>query len=518
MLFKCPDWYTFSSSFRSYFLSVPLSWQFFDRKAEISMTQATFLEAELQQLECHFTWELKKEDTDITEVLNRLENHETLCFGGKAGLAQTYNSLAYVKYLLGSSTEALTHLQKSMELTREFHKDNCDKWLIVIYDNLAWLHHHMKDYSECENYLQKLREIAEKFPPDSPSTLHHEVLGEKAWALFKFSFHFYERAKDCFKKALELEPTNPSWNTGYAFVLHRTEKNVSFSSADESPTIQQLHLAIDTDPENDELKALLALRLGKFGQFDEAESLVEKALEGSPNAPNVIRYVGKFLRIYGCVDRSIDVLKRVLESFPNSGFLHHQIALSYKEKKISLQKAVGRDSSSVASEIQRLRRQCICHLEEATTLKGCFINAMMELAIQYGEDGMLDRAEKLFEETLQMAIEKNEFLQQVYLYYGEFLQYRKRCLPLAINCYKECLKMNHKKIDGKRSAKNLNKIADRYLSKNPNDSRAWGILGFIHKVKGENSEAIKCYEKALQYKDNDEYLSALCELQLNLKK
>uniref|UniRef100_A0A3B1J1F6 Uncharacterized protein n=1 Tax=Astyanax mexicanus TaxID=7994 RepID=A0A3B1J1F6_ASTMX len=235
------------------------------------MTQATLLEAELQQLECHFTWELKNEDLNITDVLSRLEQHEELHLGGKAGLAQTYNCIAFVKYLLGSSTEALTYLHKSMELTREFHKDNCDKWLIVTYGNLAWLHHHMKDYSECENYLQKLREIA--------------------WALFKFSRDFYERAKDCFKKALELEPTNPQWNAGYAFVLHRTEKYGTFSSADESPSVKQLRQAIDTDPENDELKALLALRLGTFKQFDEAESLVEKALEGSPNAPNVIRYV-----------------------------------------------------------------------------------------------------------------------------------------------------------------------------------------------------------------------------------
>ncbi|XP_072523100.1 interferon-induced protein with tetratricopeptide repeats 5-like [Salminus brasiliensis] len=482
------------------------------------MAEATLLEPELQQLECHFTWELKKEDINITDVLNRLEQHEELGLGGKAGLAQTYNSLAFVKYLLGSPTAGIGLVHKSMELTREWREDKCDKWLIVTYGNLAWLHHHMKAYSECESYLQKLREIGEKFPTDSPSTLHHEVLGEKAWAFFKFSRKYYERAEECFKKALELEPRDPQWNTGYAFVLHRTELYGSVSSPENSPCVKQLHQAIDADPENDELKALLALRLCTFEQYDEAESLVEKAVEGSPSAPNVIRHVGKYLRTYGCVDRSISLLKRVLESSPNSGFLHHQLALCYRKKKISLQKAVHQESPSAASEveIQRLRQQCIYHLEKAATLKSCFINAMIELAVQYGEDNQLDRAEEMFQGTLQMAKEKNEFLQQVYVYYGEFQQYRKRCFPLALSYYKECLKIDHDSVDGKRSAINLTKIADRSLLRDPQDAKAWGIRGFVYKEKGENREALKCYEKALQFNGNDEYLSALCELRLTL--
>ena len=174
-----------------------------------SMAQASLLETELQQLECHFTWELKKEDTNITDLLNRLEQRDQLHLGGKAGVAQTNNSLAFVKYLLGFPTEALGCLQKCVELTKEYRENDCDKWLIVAYGNLAWLQYHMKCYAECESYLEKLRDIAERFPTEPASALHHEVLGEKAWALFKFSRENYERAKECFRKALELEPRDP---------------------------------------------------------------------------------------------------------------------------------------------------------------------------------------------------------------------------------------------------------------------------------------------------------------------
>lgn len=47
-----------------------------------SLTEATLLQAELCKLECHFTWELKKEDLDLTDLLNRLEQHVDMKLGG----------------------------------------------------------------------------------------------------------------------------------------------------------------------------------------------------------------------------------------------------------------------------------------------------------------------------------------------------------------------------------------------------------------------------------------------------
>lgn len=433
-----------------------------------SLPEAVRLEAELLKLECHFTWKLKKEDLDLTDLLNRLEQHADLNLGGDAGLAQTYNSLGYVKYLLGSLQDALDFLQKCVELTRKCHEYDCDKWLLVPYGNLAWLQYHLKCFSECESYLEMIRSIVQKFP-DSDLGLHHEVLGEKAWALFKFSRKYYNQAKESFQKALELEPMNAEWNCGYAFVLHRTE--AQSSSATNSPTIKQLKLAIDTNSDNDELKAILAVRLAQCMEYDEGERLVEEALEGSPNAPNVIRYVGKFLRAYGSVERSIALLKRALEKSLASAFIHHQLALCYKRKTTDLQREESKNSTSACDEIQKLRDRCIYHLDKATELKPGFIIAMIELAVQYSEDGRLDRAEEMFQQTLQVAKEKNESLQQVYLYYGQFQQYRRRCLPEAITCYMECLKIDEDTLDGKKSAKYLNKINDRRSSQSPGKGR-----------------------------------------------
>lgn len=344
----------------------------------------------------------------------------------------------------------------------------------MAYGDLAWLQYRMKCFSECESYLGKIRSIEQKFP-DSPLGVHHEVLGQKAWAFFKFSRKYYNQAKDCFEKALELEPRNAQWNCGYAFVLNRIETHGN--GVPKLLTMKQLRKAIEVDPENDELKALLAVTLAESTEHDEGEKLMEEALEGSPNSPNVIRYVGKFLRAFGSVERSIALLKRALEKSPTSGFIHHQLALCYKRKKNDLKDGLKlsegcQNTSEACDEIQRLRSQCIYHLDKATELKCGFIIAMTELAIQYSEDGKLDCAEELFQQTLQIAEEKNESLQYVYLCYAQFQQYRKRSLSDAITYYMECLKIDEDTKDGKKSAKHLKKINDRQSSKRPGSGQA----------------------------------------------
>lgn len=478
-----------------------------------SSNQDVCLKTKLLQLECHFTWALNKEDTDLTDLLNRLEDQIKFDLGRDEGVARTYNSLGFVKYLLGSHDEALSSVQRSVELTKECHGEDCDKLLVVSYGNLAWLHYQTKAYEECRDYLNKLKEIKEKYSPDSTSVLYPEVLGEKGWTFLKFSRKYYDRAKECFRKALELEPEEGEWNAGYAIALYRTETEVTHPT--DSPTIKQLRRAIDTNPDNDVLKVLLGLRLAVYKKFSEAESLVEAALENSPEHPHVIRYVGKFFRNQGSVDRAIALLKRALERVPNSSFIHHQLALSYKRKKTSLHQAGSHHSKG--AEIQRLRNQCIYHLEMATTLKPSFVLAMSELALMYGENREISKAEEQFQAAFQVAKEKNDAHQLVNQYYAEFQQHSMKCQPLAIKHYMASLKMDPDTYEGKKSAGNLRRIAERRISRNPMDGEAFGILGFLHKQKGEKQEAIECYEKALTCEDNEEYLSELCELRLSLQ-
>ncbi|KAA0725328.1 Interferon-induced protein with tetratricopeptide repeats 5 [Triplophysa tibetana] len=463
------------------------------------------LRTKLDQLECHFTWGLIKNDID----LNRLDEQLKSDVEKKENPTQTYNALAYVKFLQGFQEEALSHLMTSLELYKECHKEEFNKSLIITYGNLAWINYHMKNYTECESYLQKVKKINENLSSESSSV--PEVLDEKGWTFRRFSFKYSEKSKECFKKALDLEPEVGKWNAGYAIALYRTEYGEF--TIENSPVIKQLRRAIETNPDNDVLKVLLALRLAMYKSYEEAQRLVEQALEGSPDHPHVLRYAGKFFSNKGCPDRGIALLKNALEQSPNSSFIHHQLALCYKKKKIQLLQG---NHHARAPEVQLIRDKIIDHLEMATKHATGFIKAMIELALHYGEQEDFLQAEKMFQMTFEAAKEKNDNLHVVHFHYAEFQFYSKRDEVLAIKHYMECLKMKPGSHEGKRSEYKLKRIAEKRINKNTHVGKAYGILGFIHKEKGEKSQAIECYEKALSYGDNDEHLTNLCALRLSI--
>ncbi|XP_053367625.1 interferon-induced protein with tetratricopeptide repeats 5-like [Clarias gariepinus] len=473
-----------------------------------SSAQNTNLKTRLLQLECHFTWGLRKNDTDLTYLLKRLEEQLNLDLGGETGVPRTYSYMGFVKFLLGSNTEALHNFERSVELTKA-HGNDCDKLLVVAYGDLAWLHYYMGHFTECESYLNKLSEIKEKYP----IIPYAEVLGDKGWTFLKFSRRYYDMAKVCFSEALKLDPDDSEWNTGLAIVLHRTEP--TFQDTPNSNPIDQLRRAIDYNPDDDVLKVYLAIRLLGQKEYKEAESLVEKALEQSPEHPHVLRYVGKYFRGQGSVDRSIALLTKTLEKVSSTAFIHHQLALCFKKKIINLKKS-GRQHLE-KEEILHAQEQCINHLETAVELNPCFVIAISELALQYGESGNVHKAEQTFQNAIEAAKKKRDNYHSVLLRYAEFQQYCMRCEPAALKYFTECLKINPNSHEGKRCAENLEKIAKRRIKNNPQDGEAFGILGIVYKEKGEKQQAIEYFEKALSYVDNEDYLCDLSELRLSLQ-
>ncbi|XP_063077398.1 interferon-induced protein with tetratricopeptide repeats 5-like [Engraulis encrasicolus] len=469
----------------------------------------------LRKLECHFTWTLSKENVDLSDLQTRLEDEIELDLGKKEGAARSHCFLAYVRYLQGSSDDAIANLVQSEELAREHHGEDCEPFLIVTYNNYAWLHYHRGEYPQCESYLEKLADIMKKFPTGAPTVLHPQVYGEKGWTFLKFARRYNDKAKECFKRALELEPDSSEWNAGYAIALYRTEKETA--GAEDSETVKQLRRAIEINPQDAVLKVLLGLRLNVLkDECEEGEELVEDALEMEPSNPHVIRYVGKYYRQLGSVDRAITLFKRAVERTQDAAFLHHQLALCYKRKKLDLFRITWGKGKSC--EISQLNRQIIYHLELATTLKANFIFAKTDLAVHYGESNDMVRAEEMFQATFDAARANHEPLQVIHLYYAQFQQYRNKCETLAIKHYKDCLTLGPETYQGEKSASNLKKIAEKRLARDHQDAEAFGILGFVHKAKGERRQALECFEKAMEIDcSNDEYLSAHCELSLSLQ-
>ncbi|KAG7492767.1 hypothetical protein MATL_G00017720 [Megalops atlanticus] len=478
----------------------------------MSLTQDTMLKTKLLQLDCHFTWGLKKDDTDFSDLQNRLKYQIELGLGEDTGIARSFSYLAFTKYLQGLLEEARDDLVKAEESVRKHHADDCEKLLIVTYGNFAWIYYYMRDWAKSQSYLEKVEEIKRKFPTESRSVLHPVVYGEKGWTFLKFSRKYYEKARECFKKALEAEPEESEWNIGYAIALHRTESELT--SIEESPAVKQLRRALELDSENADIMALLALRLAAYKKFKEAEELVEKAMKTSPDNPYVTRYVAKFFRQQGSTEKSIALLKRGLEQIPSSAFLHHQLALCYKRKRIALRRPGGHTSKADTDELLSL---VIHHLEEAAFLKPSFIYAMAELGLSYGENGNIRKAEEVFQRAFEVATAKNESLQVVNVRYADFQLYHNKSESLAMKHYKEGLTLQKDTAEGKKCANKLETIAIKRISRNSQDGEAFGILGYVHQTRGEKRQAIECYEKALlRDPGNEEYLSALCDLRLSL--
>ncbi|XP_078060427.1 antiviral innate immune response effector IFIT1-like [Mustelus asterias] len=332
----------------------------------MSDQEKDLLKVKLDQLQCHFTWAPQKENIDLDDMKQRLEDSIQLDVIYRA---TSYNQLAFVNCLQGNCEEAIQNLQEAEEILRENHEDEFEKRIIVTYGNRAWVNYHMGQLTEAQSYLDKLERICQQFPDASRYTaMIPEVYGEKGWSLLNCTSQYYEDAMECFKKALEEDPDNTEWNVGYATVLFRLEW---FSGTPESrgpsEAVKHLRRVLELDPDHTEAMVLLALKLQHFNQKEEALKFIEEALQKSPDLPYVLRYAAKFYRTKGDVEKAVDLLKKGLEITPNSTFLHHQIGLCYRTRLYELMKYPDSKGPCNAALQQRaeLIKLCKFHFQKA---------------------------------------------------------------------------------------------------------------------------------------------------------
>ncbi|KAL4008202.1 hypothetical protein ACER0C_002054 [Sarotherodon galilaeus] len=468
----------------------------------------------LQQLQCHFTWDLKL-DVDLETLSTRLqidiEFHQSLCKG--AGCF--YSLLAYVRYLQDQREEALSLLNQSEETIRERHGDESEKRLIVTYGDMAWLKYHDGDFAQSQSYCQRVEDILVKYPTGSSGSLLPEVYGEQGWAYFKVSRSSLSKAIDCFHKALEVQTHDTEWNTGYAITLFCREQWFleNKQEDEESQATKQLRFALEITPNNAVLQSMLGLKLAVYKKYEGADDLVKMALENDPDNPHVIRHSGNYLLNRNRPDEAIDVFERGLKRGTQLSSFNYQLAMCYKQKKID-------EQHSNREEVRKWRRICISHLKESVKRKRPFVRAWADLALLYAEEGDMSRAEETFQYCLEKLpeVEEERVCQIVHQRYGDFHHYHRRNEAQAIAHYTKGLLIPLKKYEWKQCAKQLKQIADRRLARNQGDGEALALLGQVARAQGDSKEAAEFYEEALNYdEDNEEYLSALFDLCLELQ-
>eukprot|EP00079_Xenopus_tropicalis_P011414 XP_002937237.2 PREDICTED: interferon-induced protein with tetratricopeptide repeats 5-like [Xenopus tropicalis] len=462
------------------------------------------LKSHLLQLECHFTWTVDMEEvTDIDNKKDRL--HDQIAFSPSTPKHRLHNLLAYTSYLNGDNQEAIRQLQKAEEHLQGTQTAHLDIKRAVTYSNYAWLYYHSNQFSKAQSYLERVEAMYKK----CESSPEHDILlteryGEQAWALLTLYGKYCERAKECFEKALVLDPDNPELNSGYAIVMFRLEsQDLILYQTSKYKSLEILKRAVTLNENDTVIKALLALKYVYLGQAEEGGKIIEEALRQTPDSPYLLRHAAKFYRIVGKTDDAITILKKALNQTPTSSSLHHQIGLCYKMK---VNKLITISSA-------------VFHFEKTIELEKTFITAYIDLANMYTKGTQIDKAEDLFQKVLHLGDLTWGEKQQIHLSYAVFKQHTIRSESEAIRHYKEALLIPNKTRYRAYSKKNLALLAKSKMSKNPSDATGFELLGFIYQQDGKIREAIDSYEKALELDpDNEDYLSALCCMRLSLSK
>lgn len=470
------------------------------------------LKSSLLQLECHFTWTLLKQDVDLDNVEET--TGDQMEFFMKSSITN-YNLLSYICHLKNSNEEALRNLQQAEEEVKKNYPTEIARRSLVTWGNYAWIYYHMGRYEEAQTYVSKVENSYKKLSSTAQWKIQlPEIYAEKGWALLKFGRKYYERAKNCFENGLKNEPNNPEFNAGYATAMYRLEQFSRRQCEDISPSLEPLKRAVELNPEDTIIMALLALKLQDLKQVDEGERYIEEAMEKTPDLPYFLRYAAKFYRRKEEADKALEILKKALAVTPKSAFLHHQVGLCYRAKLFQLKKTTRYPPQEQVEELIRLS---IFHFKIATDQKTIFFSAYIDLANMYAEGKRYEEAEETFQKAFQVKILTYDDKQEFYYHYGNFQRFHMKSKSEAIRYYIEGLKIEEDSI-GKNKCRNaLEKLLAQRIQIGLGDATDFGTLGLVHNLHGEKQEAIECYEKAVALcPDNEEYLRALCELRLSI--
>lgn len=439
----------------------------------------------LVELRCHFTWKLVIEKVDMPDLEVRISETEFFDASYSIGM---HNLLAYVRHLKGQQEEALQSLKEAEALIQS---EQLSKRSLATWGNCAWLHYHRGSLAEAQVYLDKVEKVCKEFSSPFQYRLEcAEMDCEEGWALLKCGIQNYKGAMACFAKALKVEPENPEYNAGYAVVAYRLDHI-------DGTSLQHLQKAVSVKPEDPYLKVLLALKLQDLHKLEEAEKHIEETLPRISSQPYVFGYVAKFYRRKGLVKEALEFLGRALQKQPCSTFLHFQIGLCHKKRLIQIKKASnmqprGEDRKRADQSIHL----AICHFKRTLELKPTYVMAYVTLAEMYIEKNQLKEAEDNFQKLLNMSNLEDHIQQEIHFRYGNFQQYYKKSEEAAITHYLKGLKIEVTSHYRDKPLKALEKLAKR--RKEDHVLENLGLLGFVYKLKGNTSEAMSCYERALR--------------------
>ncbi|XP_072280083.1 interferon-induced protein with tetratricopeptide repeats 5-like [Pyxicephalus adspersus] len=461
----------------------------------------------LLKLQCHFTWNLLAEDVDINDVEKRL--NDQIVFLSDAYKHRLYNLLAYLKHLKGNQDEAILQLQKAEAQIQESNiSEDTDFRKTVMYGNFAWVFYHQNKISESCTYAKKVESILKKYEsPPMQKTLLVDIYGEQGWSYLSYRGKYYQRAVECFERALELDSEDPELNSGHAMAVYRIEGFDFHMSANKSFPL--LEKAVTLNPTDTVLKTLLALRYLNIKKNNQGAILIEQALQEQPESPYVLRYVATFYNQNGQIEKAIEVLNKVVSLTPNSSAVYFQLAKCYKKLIRIPRTSQGHSTQWYVQQNSEAILNAIIHSKKVIELNNAHVGAHILLADIYIKTNDYQKAEEEFGEALSINNTRCEQKHEVHLNFAQFLWDCRKLECEAIKHFKETIKIQCPTWYREAAIKKLKTIAESMIDQNPKNATGYALLGFIHL-----QTAMKYYKTALLLEpDNQEYSEACSLLQ-----
>ncbi|XP_050014088.1 interferon-induced protein with tetratricopeptide repeats 1-like isoform X2 [Alexandromys fortis] len=439
----------------------------------------------LLQLSCHFTWNLLFEDADIPDLEMRIS--EQIKFLNIMSPVGMLNLLAYVRHLKGQHEEALQSLREAEALIQ---KKPLGKRSVVTWGNCAWVHYHMGSLTEAQRYLDKVENTCKEFASLFRYRMEcADVYCEEGWALLKCGKKYNKQALACFEKALESDTENPEYNTGYAVAAYRQDFD------DKNMSLEPLRKAVRLKSEDPCIKVYLALKLQDIGETHEAERHIEEALSSTSCQTYVFRHAAKYFLKKDCIDKALQLLRKALQTSPESGYLHFQIGLCYRQQMIQLKTSRNRQTRRPGS-IKELAQRAICEFQKSVKLRPTFDAAYVCMAETQAEIRQYEEAEANFQIVLNMKNLSGHIEQDIHFRYGRYQQFQSE--DTAITHYLKGLKIEEKSYAQRKLLNALEKVAERRVQQNDRPVESTSLLGLVHKLKGDMPEALLYYEMALR--------------------
>ncbi|XP_071342714.1 interferon-induced protein with tetratricopeptide repeats 2-like [Trachinotus anak] len=408
----------------------------------------TTLEAQLEALQCHFTWDLEPIRYRLLHLRDNLEDIGTE--EGNSWLGHIYDLQGYIHYQLGFIDKARSFFSRAAEAFRQMRNTVSDEgpWLVVNYGNKAWLHYHQGERAETQACLSKVDELMKEYPSPSQDELHPEIYAEKAWTLMKFGPDKKLLAADCFQRAIRMQPDMVEWQTSHVLALVNPFKNLG------DDILEKMKIAKEHDPENLYLAALyLEARAAKGQRIEgEARELARRVLNKPVSSYSGIEPLLRVYRNYVSMDEATDLAEEALERHPDNRYLKRRAAVCYEKRIFS-------DSGSPL-ENSRVDRAISLHREVISLYPDSSLRKQISLANIYGWSNRSHAADQIYEELLKSDLDPTG-TQMLHNYYAKYLHFVHKEIHKSIEYHMRAAAIHHQSYYRENSISILGRIKER---------------------------------------------------------